>query len=352
MARCGCASSSCSCLITGSGGVVVTGSGSAENPYVINGSNFGVTDSPTIDMTLSGDGTLGNPYRISAAAHLTLDQLDDVNASAPSPGYTLTYVTSPVAEWRATVPLSGIPGAVLHDSTMVGDGTPSSALGVKIDPSGGITNGVNGLRSSSGLTYCTSTTRPGAPTDYQQILETDTQAFGIWMPSGGTNVGPHWRMFDTRMQPYLAKIRSDFVGTTVGNGGYEKGWYMRAGQLITATFTIYLGGPGSNMGNGPLTVDLPFTAAGGSQGVLNDVHGGTGYVSAAGWAVFACTPAIQPGSNRVIFWAPQDFDHSHLGVMRSADASSQPGTGVPLRLGAWPIQDGSWIEGTVVYMAA
>lgn len=350
MARCGCASSSCSCVVTGAGGVVVSGSGSAENPYVINGANFGVLDSPTVDLTLSGDGTILNPFKISAAANLTLDQLADVNATAPTAGYVLTYVTSPVAEWRAAVPQSGIPGATLHDSTLIGDGTPSSALGVKIDPAGGITSGVNGLRTTDSVTLCTSTTRPPAPVTYQHILETDTQAHGYWMPSGGTNVGDRWRMFDTRMQPYLAKIRSDWAGTTVGTGGYERGWYMRAGQLVTAVFTIYLGGPGSNMGFGPITVDLPFQAAGGSQGINNDMHGNSGYLQATGWAAFALTPAIQPGSTKAYFWVAQNPAASNLGLMQSEpNGNPGPGKGTPLRPGAWPIQDGSWIEGTFSY---
>lgn len=33
--RCGCASDTCSCFVTGSGGVFVTGSGTQVNPYVI-----------------------------------------------------------------------------------------------------------------------------------------------------------------------------------------------------------------------------------------------------------------------------------------------------------------------------
>lgn len=346
MARCGCASGSCSCLITGGTGITVTGVGSQDNPYVVNGAFFATSDSPTVSLTLTGTGTTLDPYRIVANAHLTMDQLVDVSAPSPTAGYVMTYVTSPSASWIAAVPQSGIPGAVLHDSTMVGDGTPSSALGVKLDPTGGIINGVSGLKSATGYTVCTSTTRPPSPFDYQYIFETDTQAFGYWMPSPG-----RWRMFDTKMQPYLAKVRSGWAGTTVGTGGYERGWYMRQGALIEVDFTIYLGGPGSNMGYGPLTVDIPFKAVGGAEGVNNHTHGGSGFCQGSGFGQWVMTPAIWPGDTKAHFWAPVNFDSSYQDYLRSTDASNAPGTGVPNRAGSYPLTDGSFLEGHLTYFA-
>lgn len=345
MARCGCASGSCSCLITGSQGVTVSGVGSQDNPYVITGASFATSDSPTVSLSLTGTGTILDPYRIVANAHLTLDQLTDVDAPAPVAGYLLTYVTSPVPSWIAAVPQSGIPGAVLHDSTMLGDGTPSLALGVRLDPLGNIINGPSGLKVNADLTMCTSTTHPVTPFDYQRIMETDTEAFGFWMPAPTSR----WRMWDTKPQSYLAKIRSDWPGTTVGQGGWERGYYMRRGAQVNAWFTIFLGGPGSNMGYGALSVDLPFRAADVADGVVNDMHGNSGFLHASGWTYWPMLPAIQHGSTKAYFWVPADPSVSYLALMRSADASNQPGTGRPYRPNNWPIVDNSNIEGTFNY---
>lgn len=73
MARnCGCAGSSCGCsIVSGDVNVVVEGVGSAKNPYVIKLSRqpitgqFVVTDSSSIDFTLTGSGTVADPYNLT-----------------------------------------------------------------------------------------------------------------------------------------------------------------------------------------------------------------------------------------------------------------------------------------------
>lgn len=70
MARCGCASDRCDCVITAGPGVAITGTGTASNPYVITsdteGSVLQILDTPTIDLTLTGNGTAGTPFILSA----------------------------------------------------------------------------------------------------------------------------------------------------------------------------------------------------------------------------------------------------------------------------------------------
>lgn len=68
MAKCGCAGGSCGCLVISGNGVAVSGSGSAQDPYVISAAAPGlqVQDSSTIDMTVSGDGTALSPYVLRA----------------------------------------------------------------------------------------------------------------------------------------------------------------------------------------------------------------------------------------------------------------------------------------------
>lgn len=71
MARCGCAEA-CNCVLISGGGVAVSGTGTSEDPYVIaysgpGGSFVEVTDTATVDMSITGDGSGGTPYDISAA---------------------------------------------------------------------------------------------------------------------------------------------------------------------------------------------------------------------------------------------------------------------------------------------
>lgn len=65
--RCGCGSAQCSCAVIAGSGVVVSGVGSAGNPYVITatGAALGVTDTASLDLTLSGSGVPGTPWALS-----------------------------------------------------------------------------------------------------------------------------------------------------------------------------------------------------------------------------------------------------------------------------------------------
>lgn len=65
--RCGCGSAQCSCAVTAGAGIVVSGVGSAGNPYVITaaGAALTITDTPSLNLTLSGAGTPGSPWVLS-----------------------------------------------------------------------------------------------------------------------------------------------------------------------------------------------------------------------------------------------------------------------------------------------
>lgn len=64
MARCGCSGGACSCVIVSGDGVVVTGTGSAGDPYVVTA--VPLVFEPGDGITITGTGTLGDPYVISA----------------------------------------------------------------------------------------------------------------------------------------------------------------------------------------------------------------------------------------------------------------------------------------------
>lgn len=68
MSKCGCAGQGGSVVFEDTPGVDISGAGTAQNPYRINVRQLhvGVTDTATIDMTLTGTGSETNPYTISA----------------------------------------------------------------------------------------------------------------------------------------------------------------------------------------------------------------------------------------------------------------------------------------------
>ncbi|MGA5202807.1 hypothetical protein [Streptomyces variegatus] len=74
MTKC-CGARSCSCTVTAGPGTTVDGDGSPTNPYVISAgagtpTALGVTDTPTVDLALTGTGSAADPYDVSATVRL------------------------------------------------------------------------------------------------------------------------------------------------------------------------------------------------------------------------------------------------------------------------------------------
>jgi hypothetical protein len=341
MARCGCSSGSCSCLVVAGDGITVTGAGSQSNPFVITGTAVTVSDSATVDMTVSGSGTVASPYVLSASVNMVLDQLNDVIASSPVAGYLLTYQTSPSPGWYAAVATSGIPGATLHDGSMTGDGSASNVLAVKIDPAGGLSITSSGLFVSPFETVCLSTTHPTTPTDRMRIYESDTHARGVWDAALGL-----WMMYDSVPQTYTPHFGTTANNAYVGNADLY-GFYMRAGLICNVAVQFHQGNT-TSMGFDSVYFGLPFTAQGAPL-ELNDYHSGQCYIEAAGWKRFIGQPFIQPGSKRFFIYAPITPNTSEVLPLRNAYQNTNPGNSVPQRPSEYAFHTGTWIESGLTY---
>lgn len=77
MARCDCAGGRCSCALIPGDGVVITGSGEAANPYQISAVGQSITgkltvsDTQTLDLSRSGEGTENEPYNINGVVRIS-----------------------------------------------------------------------------------------------------------------------------------------------------------------------------------------------------------------------------------------------------------------------------------------
>jgi hypothetical protein len=141
MPNCGCAGNVCSCLIVSGTGIQISGTGTSANPYIVNSTSSSITgmlrvsDTPSLDMSMSGVGSDADPYNISGVVALRLTQLVDVNDPAgPVTGDVPVWVAAagPVAaHWEFQQPPTTPPGAVTVGSGLVGDGSGGNAISIR-----------------------------------------------------------------------------------------------------------------------------------------------------------------------------------------------------------------------------
>ena len=158
MARCGCSGTSCSCVVTGAGGISVTGSGSEANPYVVTGGGaLQVVDGASVDLTLTGDGTSGSPFILTAEATVAVGDLTDMDETGKSTGKVIAVNAASDGYELITAP-TATPGAISTTGALDGDGSGGAPLALLLDggADSGLTQSGTGLKvigSGPGLTY-------------------------------------------------------------------------------------------------------------------------------------------------------------------------------------------------------
>jgi hypothetical protein len=131
--------------VKGSGGVSVTGSGSAANPYIVSTElNLQAIDTPTVDMTVSGSGSVADPYLLSAVALLSLDDLTDVNTAGATTGQVLARQSD--GSYKLVPPATASAGTIAVGNGLSGDGSSGAPLAVKLAPSSGLLLDGTGLK--------------------------------------------------------------------------------------------------------------------------------------------------------------------------------------------------------------
>lgn len=225
MPRCSCAGGVCSCALVGGAGVTIEGSGSAQNPYVISAegglnNSLQVLDTPTIDLVLTGSGTPLDPAVLSANAHLTMQELDDVQDAAPSVGFVPVWDG---AQWIFQAPPTAPPGAVTVACGLDGDGSGGNALRVAARTAAQwTTDGYTGTPVSAGRRlYCGADSEVYTMPEHTTYLQAGTGSSG--------NVSPP-------LSPTLSSIVADTTVSITNNSARQVTWAWEGQAHSIATF--------------------------------------------------------------------------------------------------------------------
>lgn len=123
MPKCSCSGSGCSCLVRGGGNIKVTGTGAANDPYVVSSDlslqgALRAKNTPTLSLTLAGSGLLEDPYILSGAVTVGSRSLTDFPDGAAPNGYTLVaqdgrwvYALAPASSTTSVNVGEGLRGA-------------------------------------------------------------------------------------------------------------------------------------------------------------------------------------------------------------------------------------------------
>lgn len=132
-----CQGATCACKIAvaSDGHMIVTGSGSANDPFLLSADvALAVQDNNQFDLTLSGAGDSADPWVLETAYASTakLTNMPDVNAPAPTNGQVLGYDAAS-SKWIAQPPTTAAAGSVSHGPALSGDGSAGAPLTVVPD---------------------------------------------------------------------------------------------------------------------------------------------------------------------------------------------------------------------------
>lgn len=189
-----CCGNTCACVLregptlAGNHPLSVTGNGTTQNPYIVTfkGITFD-SDAGDLQITRSFDTDDGYHVVLNFAPTSSLSHLGDVQGGAVQRGQVLAWNGS---AWAPTAPVTASPGAVVTKSSIAGDGSGSTPLGVATDPLGGIEEGTDGIKltdlvhSELVLRYPDAATRDADPTapvlDQLSMLDTNPGYVDYW----------------------------------------------------------------------------------------------------------------------------------------------------------------------------
>lgn len=173
-----CCGNSCNCTlhtdvdVNGWHALLVTGSGTTQDPYQISFKGIVFNSNGTIDPTVVFDSTTGYSVSLDFGVNSRLGDIGNVLLESPSNGDVLAWDSS-ISKWKHQAPVTAPAGAVVGDASIAGDGSAGTPLSVAAAPSGGLeVDASNGLKltnevlSSVMLRYPDATTRDADTTTF------------------------------------------------------------------------------------------------------------------------------------------------------------------------------------------
>lgn len=180
MGRCGCEGTTCGCKVVGDGGIIVTGSGTASNPYRVSGGlGLQVVDTPSVNLTLLGTGSQSDPWLLSADFAGNLDDLLDVDTAGATTGQVLARQAD--GSYAFVPPATTSPGMIATGTSLEGDGSGGSPLALRLASNSGLELTGSGVR----LDPYTVTTEADLDTLYGALpagsVVADDDGSGLWV---------------------------------------------------------------------------------------------------------------------------------------------------------------------------
>lgn len=277
MPRCGCATPDCGCTLTAGDGIVVTGQGSAENPFVVS-ANEGLTkmraeSTTTIQLTMTGIGTSANPYVLTA-----------VRTGSAFAGNTVVQVFDASDTWTKPA------GKNFVQVTMVGGGGGGASGAVA--PAGSTYSVAGGGGAGGGYTQATFLASELAATLSVVVgaggaggVATSGAGTGVKGQNGGDSIFGTYRAGGGKGGVWtgnsVSLVTADFaggIGTETGASGTQTVGVDGNTQPGPDGGSTYQAGPSGGAGGSPnaddgVTTDVTIAGAGGAQGSESLVGG-------------------------------------------------------------------------------
>jgi len=191
MARC-CSGSSCACVLESGQHIQIEGSGSSQDPFVVVGDvALAVVDNTTFNLTLTGAGTIASPWAIHVtyAATASVKDLPDWSDTAPTNGQVPVW-NNGTSMWVPGAPTPAASGSVLHDTSLMGDGSGGTPLGViastarflaSVASGVGLSDaGINRLVRRFGTSAARSAASPAVELNTFSVLDTEPGRLDYW----------------------------------------------------------------------------------------------------------------------------------------------------------------------------
>lgn len=156
--------------------------------------------------------------------------------------WVLQGVVSQIAD--GSISTTQLASNAVHSTNIAAGAVTAAKLGqdISLTPADGSITQAKLHSTLSGITICTSSTKPGSPFVGQTIFETDTNTQKVWLGSAWSNGTGHATTFTAT---YLVVAGGGGAGSDMGGGGGGGGYLEGTTSLASGTYSVTIGGGGT-----------------------------------------------------------------------------------------------------------